>query len=98
MVQIPSKINKSSALDPSLKSLLVNSIEGDIRFDEITREIYSTDASIYKIMPICVAIPKTNQDVASVCKARGPEIVCVDVTVVRVSELSRVGGWLGGKA
>ena len=36
MVQIPSKINKSSALDPSLKSLLVNSIEGDIRFDEIT--------------------------------------------------------------
>ena len=66
MVQIPSKINKSSALDPSLKSLLVNSIEGDIRFDEITREIYSTDASIYKIMPICVAIPKTNQDVKSI--------------------------------
>ncbi len=66
MVQIPSKINKPSSLDPSLKSLLVNSIEGDIRFDEITREIYSTDASIYKIMPICVAIPKTNEDVKSI--------------------------------
>ena len=66
MVQIPSKINKFSVLNPSLKSLLRKSIEGDIRFDEITREIYSTDASIYKIMPICVVIPKTKQDIKSV--------------------------------
>ncbi len=66
MVQIPSKINKFSVLDPSLKSLLRKSIEGDIRFDKITREIYSTDASIYKIMPICVVIPKTKEDIKSV--------------------------------
>ena len=49
-----------------LKKTLSKEIQGDIRFDKITREIYSTDASIYKIMPICVAIPKTAEDIKSI--------------------------------
>ena len=35
-------------------------------FDDVTREIYSTDASIYRIVPLCVVTPKTIKDINSV--------------------------------
>lgn len=36
---------------------------GELRFDDVTREIYSTDASIYQIHPLGVACPKNREDV-----------------------------------
>lgn len=36
--------------------------EGDIRLDAASRILYSTDASIYQIEPLGVAIPKTQDD------------------------------------
>ncbi len=38
-------------------------ITGEVRFDEMTRLLYSTDASIYQIVPLGVVIPKTVDDV-----------------------------------
>ena len=38
-------------------------IEGELRTDDMTRALYGTDASLYKIQPIAVLIPKTEQDV-----------------------------------
>ncbi|MBM3239879.1 anaerobic glycerol-3-phosphate dehydrogenase subunit C [Candidatus Poribacteria bacterium] len=38
-------------------------IEGEVRFDEYSRILYSTDASIYQIEPIGVVIPKHKDDV-----------------------------------
>ncbi len=38
-------------------------IEGEVRFDRMTRLLYSTDASIYQIEPIGVVIPKHQGDV-----------------------------------
>jgi len=35
---------------------------GDLRFDPASRVLYSTDASIYQIEPLGVAIPKTQDD------------------------------------
>ncbi len=34
-------------------------IDGEVRFDAVTRKLYSTDASIYQIEPVGVVIPKT---------------------------------------
>ena len=55
--------NKVIDIDENLKNLIKSQVEGEVYFDEITREIYSTDASIYRIVPLCVVVPKTVNDV-----------------------------------
>ncbi|MER3405515.1 MAG: hypothetical protein C4289_10470, partial [Chloroflexota bacterium] len=39
-------------------------IEGEVRFDDTARVLYSTDASIYQIIPLGVVIPRHAGDVA----------------------------------
>ena len=41
-------------------------VDGEVRFDSITRSLYSTDASIYRIEPIGVILPRTDEDVIAV--------------------------------
>ncbi|MCF7954781.1 MAG: anaerobic glycerol-3-phosphate dehydrogenase subunit C [Phycisphaerae bacterium] len=43
-------------------------ISGDVMSDIFNRIAYSTDASIYQIVPMCVVCPKTGDDVAAVVK------------------------------
>jgi FAD/FMN-containing dehydrogenase/Fe-S oxidoreductase len=38
-------------------------VTGDLRTDNYTRTLYSTDASIYQVMPYGVLIPKTPEDI-----------------------------------
>lgn len=45
---------------------LATHIEGDVRFDSYTRMLYSTDASIFQIMPLGVVLPRTEGDVQCV--------------------------------
>ena len=40
-------------------------LAGEVRFDAFTRGRYATDASIYQIMPVGVAFPKSADDVAA---------------------------------
>ena len=49
--------------DPRLASRLERAIEGEVRFDRLSRGLYSTDASIYQVEPIGVVIPRTTADV-----------------------------------
>ena len=42
---------------------LAAKIEGEVRFDTITRALYSTDASVYQIQPMGVVIVKHRQDI-----------------------------------
>ena len=44
---------------------LKGAIEGEVRFDAFSRGRYSTDASIYQIMPAGVVLPKSAADVAA---------------------------------
>ena len=46
-------------------------VSGEVRFDKMTRLLYSTDASIYQIEPIGVVIPKTEEDVIAVVETAG---------------------------
>jgi len=39
------------------------SVKGEVRFDPFSRVLYSTDASIYQIMPIGVVIPRDAEDI-----------------------------------
>ncbi|MDD5311128.1 MAG: anaerobic glycerol-3-phosphate dehydrogenase subunit C [Candidatus Omnitrophica bacterium] len=43
-------------------------IKGDVLFDDLTRHIYSFGASIYKIRPKGIVIPKDKDDVAALVK------------------------------
>ena len=38
-------------------------VQGEVRFDTTSRKLYSTDASIYRIEPLGVVIPRTAEDV-----------------------------------
>jgi len=42
---------------------LKSNFQGDIFSDDLMRKIYATDASVYKIMPLAVAIPKSIDDI-----------------------------------
>ena len=46
-----------------LQQRLKREIQGDVLFDDFSRGRYSTDASIYQLMPIGVVVPRTEQDV-----------------------------------
>lgn len=52
-----------------LRRELEGQIEGEVRFDSISRAIYSTDASVYQIQPLGVIIPKNREDILRVIRA-----------------------------
>ncbi len=51
--------------DVGLERRLANAMEGEVHFDAFTRGRYSTDASIYQIMPAGVVFPKSADDIAA---------------------------------
>jgi FAD/FMN-containing dehydrogenase/Fe-S oxidoreductase len=58
-----------SVFDPkSIERDLKSRIQGDIATDDISRNFYSTDASVYRIVPSCVVYPKNKEDVIEVVK------------------------------
>jgi FAD/FMN-containing dehydrogenase/Fe-S oxidoreductase len=49
-------------------------VDGEVRFDEYSRQLYATDASIYAVTPIGVVFPTDTADIAAVveyCAERG---------------------------
>lgn len=57
-----------SDLRDRLQSDLSASLRGEVRFDEMTRGLYSTDASIYQIPPLGVVFPQDHADVVAAVK------------------------------
>src|SRR5215208_6375326 len=51
--------------DFALERRLAKALEGEVRFDALTRGRYATDASIYQIFPAGVVFPKSADDVAA---------------------------------
>lgn len=52
-------------LSPDFLHELKKRFSGDLRFDAASRVLYSTDASMYQIEPLGIAIPKTQDDLQS---------------------------------
>jgi len=46
----------------ALRTELHQRIEGEIRFDTVSRALYSTDASVYRIEPLGVVVPRSRDD------------------------------------
>ena len=62
----------------SLERDLADAIEGEVRFDALSRALYATDASNFRQPPIGVVIPRTTDDVVAahrVCRDHGAPIL-----------------------
>src|SRR5215467_1314480 len=58
----------------ALRRDLESQIEGEVRFDKVSRALYSTDASVYQIEPAGVVVAKSKQDIVrtvKLCKQYG---------------------------
>lgn len=77
---------------PDLAQQLKANLEGEVRFDHISRLLYSTDASIYQIEPLGVVLPKSRQDILTTLQ------LCVEHKVPLIARgggTSQTGACLG---
>jgi len=51
---------------PGLVDDIEARVDGDVRFDSYTRQLYATDASAYEVTPVGVVFPADTEDVAAV--------------------------------
>ncbi len=58
------------ALEGAIRELQRH-VAGEVRFDEMTKVLYSTDASIYEIEPLGVVIPRDKGDVVATIQIAG---------------------------
>jgi FAD/FMN-containing dehydrogenase/Fe-S oxidoreductase len=50
----------------ALRAALEQAVTGEVRFERLGRALYSTDASVYQIVPLGVVLPRTRDDVIAV--------------------------------
>jgi FAD/FMN-containing dehydrogenase/Fe-S oxidoreductase len=60
-----SSVGRGTPGDPGLEARLRRALEGEVLFDPASRGRYSTDASIYQVEPVGVAVPRHKADVAA---------------------------------
>ncbi len=65
------------ALDAAAFEAAFKNIDAEVRFDVVSRALYSTDASVYKIKPLGVVIPRTRAaliEIVTLCSKHGCSI------------------------
>ena len=68
-VSLPVLDEPHSSLDlAAFRDALSTCFTGEIRFDRLSRALYSTDASVYQIVPLGVVLPRTEEDIVAVVK------------------------------
>ena len=63
----------TAAQQTRLRDDLRGLIDGDVRCDEVTQQLYATDAGILQSRPVCVVCPRNIDDVAAVVKYAAEE-------------------------
>src|ERR1035438_10264861 len=71
---------KSAVVDAAaLEAVLRRKVRGDVRFDNGSRALYSTDGSNYRQVPIGVVLPRDVDDVlttVALCRQFGAPLLC----------------------
>ena len=52
----------------ALQRELESQIEGEVRFDAVSRALYSPDASVYQIEPLGVVVAKSREDLIRIVR------------------------------
>ena len=42
---------------------LADQLSGELHYDDLMKRLYATDASVYRMLPLAVALPKTKEDI-----------------------------------
>jgi FAD/FMN-containing dehydrogenase/Fe-S oxidoreductase len=84
--------DRFAARDGALAARLAREIEGEVHFDAATRGRYSTDASIYQVVPRGVAVPKSIADVEAALAIAREEDVAI---IARGGGTSQAGQTIG---
>ena len=77
---------------PRLAARLRAGLRGEVRFDDFTRGLYSTDASIYQVRPLGVVFPSSAEDLRRAVELAGEHEASV---VVRGAGTSQSGQSIG---
>lgn len=72
--------------------LLSETLEGDLKYDLITKTIYSTDASDYKEQPLAVIWPRNELDIQKILKFASDEKTGITVRAAGTSLAGQVVG------
>ncbi len=60
---LPIQKTETQTIDSdTLRKDLEQHIDGEVRFDRVSRALYSTDASVYQIEPLGVVVPRSRED------------------------------------
>ncbi|MEM1319935.1 MAG: FAD-linked oxidase C-terminal domain-containing protein [Bacteroidota bacterium] len=57
---------------------LAEQLEGDLHYDELMRRLYATDASVYRALPLAVALPRHTEDIRTIihfCRQQGCSLI-----------------------
>ena len=71
---------------------LAEKLDGDLKYDTVTRTIYSTDASVYREMPLAVAWPKGVDDIRKIVLFASEKKTSVTVRAAGTSLAGQVVG------
>jgi len=62
-LEAPIREGEAQTIDrDALREELERQLEGEVRFDKVSRALYSTDASVYLIEPLGVVVPRSRED------------------------------------
>ncbi len=61
----------SAPRSSQVAAALSDRLKGEVRFDELTRTLYATDASVYQETPLAVAFPQDESDIAALINFAG---------------------------
>lgn len=82
---------KAETIESKL-DLLAGSLNGELRYDKITRTIYSTDASVYREIPLAVVWPKGVSDLKKVVAFAKQENIGITIRAAGTSLAGQVVG------
>jgi len=84
-------MNQATSTPPI--ATLADRLEGDLLADDLTRTIYSTDASEYQERPLAVALPATEADIGELVRFAAEHRVGL---IPRAAGTSLAGQVVGG--
>jgi FAD/FMN-containing dehydrogenase/Fe-S oxidoreductase len=77
---------------PAQQMALLNAANVEIAFDNLTRQLYATDASPYQVVPLAVAFPKNPQQASTIIQAAAQAGVSI---IPRGAGTGLAGGAIG---
>jgi FAD/FMN-containing dehydrogenase/Fe-S oxidoreductase len=68
-LELPLREQANKVDRSALFSDLQQAIQGEVRFDRLAQALYSTDASVFQIVPLGVVLPRTEEDIVATVRA-----------------------------